>query len=158
MFDLGFGEIVLILIVALVVLGPERLPKVARSLGNMLGKVRTFVGTVKSDIAAQMDEHELRDLGNSLRESTAALRREMEGSLSTLEQQVNEMRSDLGSTAWQRLPEMRTPEDFAADMPTYTAPKRSLLNQSRQRHKNQARKIPSRPRLRARTHSPRQSS
>ncbi len=155
MFDLGISEIILILVVSLVVLGPERLPKVARSAGAMLGKIRSFVGNVKADITAQLDEQELLDLGNTLRESTAALRRDMESSLHDLEARVNEVRDDLGSTAWQRLPEMRTPEDFADDMPAYNAPQRSLQQKSRQRHKVQRRPFSPRPRLRARRHSSR---
>lgn len=60
MFDIGFWELVLIGVVALVVIGPERLPKVARAAGKWFGKMRGFVGTVKADIDREMKADELR--------------------------------------------------------------------------------------------------
>ena len=62
MFDVGFSEVVIIAIIALVILGPERLPKVARTLGFWVGKARRMVADVKSDIAREMRESELADL------------------------------------------------------------------------------------------------
>ena len=54
MFDIGFSEMVVLAVVALVVLGPERLPKVAKQGGQWLGKMRRYVDDVKSDINRQM--------------------------------------------------------------------------------------------------------
>ena len=62
MFDGGFSEVVIIAIIALVILGPERLPKVARTLGFWVGKARRMVADVKSDIDREMRESELADL------------------------------------------------------------------------------------------------
>ena len=62
MFDLGFSELLLIAVVALVVLGPERLPKVARQAGAWMGKLQRYVADVKSDINRQMELDELRKL------------------------------------------------------------------------------------------------
>ena len=62
MFDVGFSEVVIIAIIALVILGPERLPKVARTLGFWVGKARRMVADVKSDIDREMRESELADL------------------------------------------------------------------------------------------------
>ena len=62
MFDVGFSEVVIIAIIALVILGPERLPKVARTIGFWLGKARRMVADVKSDIDREMRESELTDL------------------------------------------------------------------------------------------------
>ena len=53
MFEISFGEILLIGVVALVVLGPERLPTVARTLGALVGRAQRFVATVKADIQQQ---------------------------------------------------------------------------------------------------------
>lgn len=60
MFDVGFWELVVIGIVALLVLGPERLPVVARTAGLWYGKVRHFVGTVKADIDRELKAEELK--------------------------------------------------------------------------------------------------
>ena len=62
MFDVGFSEVVIIAIIALVILGPERLPKVARTIGFWVGKARRMVADVKSDIDREMRESELSDL------------------------------------------------------------------------------------------------
>ena len=62
MFDVGFSEVVIIAIIALVILGPERLPKVERTLGFWVGKARRMVADVKSDIDREMRERELADL------------------------------------------------------------------------------------------------
>jgi sec-independent protein translocase protein TatB len=60
MFDIGFSELVLIGIVAMVVIGPERLPKVARTAGLWVGRMRGFVMSVKADIDKEMRAEELK--------------------------------------------------------------------------------------------------
>ena len=60
MFDMGFSELVLIFVVLLVVVGPERLPKVARTMGLWIGKARSMVSSVKSEVARELRAEELR--------------------------------------------------------------------------------------------------
>lgn len=60
MFDIGFLEIAVILILALLVLGPERLPKAARSLGYWFGKARRYVEGMKAQVEAEFDGAELK--------------------------------------------------------------------------------------------------
>ena len=62
MFDVGFSEIVLIAVVALVVVGPERLPKLARTLGALVGRMRGYVATVKSEVEREMQLEDLKKL------------------------------------------------------------------------------------------------
>lgn len=59
MFDIGFWELSLIGVVALLVIGPERLPSVARTAGLWVGRMRRFVSTVKADIDQQLKTEEL---------------------------------------------------------------------------------------------------
>ena len=59
MFDIGFSEMVLIGLIALIVLGPKRLPEVARSAGQWAGKLRRFVENVKRDINAEIQDEDL---------------------------------------------------------------------------------------------------
>ena len=59
MFDIGFSELFVIGVVALVVIGPERLPKVARTVGHLFGRLQRYVSQVKSDISREMDAAEL---------------------------------------------------------------------------------------------------
>ena len=60
MFDIGFSELLVIAVVALIVIGPERLPKVARTLGAMLGRMQRYVNDVKADIQREMELDELK--------------------------------------------------------------------------------------------------
>ena len=60
MFDIGFWEIIFILIIALLVVGPERLPRIARTAGLWVGKMRGFVASVKADIDQELASEELK--------------------------------------------------------------------------------------------------
>lgn len=60
MFDIGFSELMVIAVVALIVIGPERLPKVARTAGLLSGRLRRYVGDVKADISREMQLEELK--------------------------------------------------------------------------------------------------
>jgi sec-independent protein translocase protein TatB len=71
MFDIGFSEMIVCAVVALVVIGPERLPRVARTLGVLFGRLQRYVAQVKSDINREM---EAADLGNVKKEFESAAR------------------------------------------------------------------------------------
>ena len=60
MFDIGFSEIILVLVIALIVVGPERLPRLARTAGLWLGKIRGMVASVKAEIDHELATEELR--------------------------------------------------------------------------------------------------
>ena len=69
MFDIGFSELMLIGVVALVVLGPERLPKVARTAGALLGRLNRYASQVKQDIDREIQLEELRKVQKDMQES-----------------------------------------------------------------------------------------
>ena len=69
MFDIGFSELMLIGVVALVVIGPERLPKVARTVGHLFGRMQRYVNDVKADISREMQLDELRKLQSSMQDA-----------------------------------------------------------------------------------------
>jgi sec-independent protein translocase protein TatB len=79
MFDIGMSEIAVIGVVALVVLGPERLPKVARTAGHMFGRLQRYVATVKSDINREMEMSDL-----------AKMKEEVQSAARSFEQTVND--------------------------------------------------------------------
>ena len=62
MFDVGFWELVVVAVVALVVIGPERLPKAARVAGMWLGKARRTLASVKSEIDRELKAQELQEI------------------------------------------------------------------------------------------------
>lgn len=62
MFDVGLSELIIVGLVALLVIGPERLPKVARLAGFWLGKTRSMIASVKSEIKQELHAEEMRQL------------------------------------------------------------------------------------------------
>ena len=72
MFDIGFSELVVIGVVALVVLGPERLPKVARTAGHLFGRLQRYVATVKADLNREMDLSELAKVKQEVQDAARA--------------------------------------------------------------------------------------
>jgi len=81
MFDIGFSELLVIGVVALIVIGPERLPKVARTAGLLYGRMQRYVSSVKSDISHEIQLDEMRRVGQSFKES-------VESAVSGVEQQA----------------------------------------------------------------------
>ena len=73
MFDFSFGELAVIGTVALVVLGPERLPKVARTVGEWVGKAQRYVSQVKSDINREIELAELKKLQEEARQAAQSV-------------------------------------------------------------------------------------
>lgn len=73
MFDIGFIEIMIISLVALIVVGPERLPAVARTLGHLLGRARGYVNGVKTDIHNEMRMEELKNLHTSVNKTVQSI-------------------------------------------------------------------------------------
>jgi len=77
MFDIGMLEMVLIGVIALLVLGPERLPGAARSAGRWIGKARSFITGIKQDVASQLSVTELQEL-RKLRDELTSTQRELD--------------------------------------------------------------------------------
>ena len=73
MLDLGFSEMMVIAVVALVVLGPERLPKVAKTVGHLIGRMQRYVADVKSDITREMELEELRKFRQTVEETAGSV-------------------------------------------------------------------------------------
>lgn len=69
MFDISFAEILIIAVVALIVIGPQRLPKVARTLGHLFGRAQRYAHDVKNDIRHEMELEELKKLKTSMQEA-----------------------------------------------------------------------------------------
>lgn len=90
MFDIGFSELMLIALVGLIVIGPERLPKVARTVGHLLGRLQRYVGDVKSDISREMQLEDLKKLQAQVQEQARDLERQVNDQMNTVESQLNQ--------------------------------------------------------------------
>jgi len=89
-FDISFGEILLICVVALVVLGPERLPAVARTLGALVARAQRFVASVKADIGQHTELASLAALKQEVQQTAAALQQQLTAEVDQVQQTVQQ--------------------------------------------------------------------
>ena len=93
MFDIGISEIGLIAVVALIVLGPERLPRVARTVGTLLGRAQRYVNDVKAEVNREIELEELKKLQTEMKEAAASVQQQMTSVGSEVQSAVNEVHS-----------------------------------------------------------------
>ncbi len=91
MFDIGFSELVVIAVVALIVIGPERLPKVARTVGHLLGRMQRYVNDVKADISREMEFEELRKLQASMQDAARSIEQSVNTEVGTAKDALNDI-------------------------------------------------------------------
>ncbi|HSS70653.1 MAG TPA: Sec-independent protein translocase protein TatB [Casimicrobiaceae bacterium] len=97
MFDIGFSEIVVIAVVALIVIGPEKLPKVARTLGHMFGRLQRYVNEVKADINREMEIDELRKLQTQVQDAARDIEQSMTSAARNVETGVRSVEAQLNA-------------------------------------------------------------
>jgi sec-independent protein translocase protein TatB len=93
MFDIGFSEMMVIGVVALLVIGPERLPRVARTIGALMGRAQRYVADVKADINREIELDELKKLKTSVSEAAQTIESSVRETVSGLEAQASEINS-----------------------------------------------------------------
>jgi sec-independent protein translocase protein TatB len=89
MFDIGFSELMVIALVALIVIGPERLPRVARTLGHLAGRLQRYVADVKADINREVELDELRKMRDSVQQTASNMESSFNAELSKAESELN---------------------------------------------------------------------
>jgi len=129
MFDIGFTEIVVIAVVALIVIGPERLPKTARTLGHLFGRLQRYVNDVKSDISREMELEELRKLqqemksaASDLESSMTAAAKDVESGMRDVEAQLNAGASETPAPAPVQAAEIAAPPSAPSPVPAAEGP------------------------------------
>jgi sec-independent protein translocase protein TatB len=103
MIDLGVSKLALIAVVALVAIGPERLPKVARMAGNLFGRAQRYMADIKSEVNRQMEIEEFK----KLREESTSAFKEVEDSINSTVQEASANLSDqadIFETNFEKLP------------------------------------------------------
>ncbi len=124
MFDIGMSEMMVVAVVALVVLGPERLPKVARTLGHLVGRAQRYVNQVKQDINREMELSELKKMQDEFKNAAQEVKQtineaslNVESEARAFESSVNQSVADMQATSppvdsWSLpAPEISTPSD-----------------------------------------------
>ena len=89
MFDIGFSEMLVIGLVALIVIGPERLPRVARTLGHLAGRLQRYVADVKADINREVELEELRKMKDTVQQAASGFESSVQSELNKTESELN---------------------------------------------------------------------
>jgi sec-independent protein translocase protein TatB len=97
MFDAGFLEVLIIGIITLLVVGPERLPGVARKVGGWIGKARAFVDSTKADIEREINASEMRELLQNQKKEIDELRHMMDDTTKDIGQQAADVQKSIQS-------------------------------------------------------------
>jgi len=90
MFDIGFSELLVIGVVALIVIGPERLPRVARTIGHLMGRMQRYVADVKADIDREVELEELRKMRDSVQQAATSIESSVQSELTKAETELNQ--------------------------------------------------------------------
>lgn len=115
MIDLGISKLALIGAVALIVIGPEKLPRVARMVGTMLGKAQRYVNDVKAEVNRSMDLDELRKMKDSVHDAARDVEQSIHTGASDFEKQFSESGQTLSALA----------EPDVPSYPTYRHPRKN---------------------------------
>ena len=97
MFDIGFSELLVIGVVALLVIGPERLPRVARTVGHLMGRMQRYVADVKADINREVELDELRKMRDSVQQAATSIENSVTEELHKAETELNEAASKMSA-------------------------------------------------------------
>ncbi|MDP3744959.1 MAG: Sec-independent protein translocase protein TatB [Methylotenera sp.] len=100
MFDIAFSELVIVAIVALIVIGPEKLPKVARTLGALTGRMQRYMTQIKDEVNRESRFAELQQLQQEVQEAVS-------GAQTSLESQVNNLTHDIADVSRETAPQVQ---------------------------------------------------
>src|SRR2546430_17581865 len=114
MFDIGFSELLVIGVIALVVIGPEKLPRVARTLGHLAGRLQRYVSDVKADINREIELDELRKMRDSMQQAASSFESSVQSEMNKTEADLNKTVDDVVKDA--------TPPAPAPEIPAPNAP------------------------------------
>ena len=89
MFDIGFSELLVIGVVALIVIGPEKLPRVARTIGHLAGRLQRYVADVKADINREIELDELRKMRDSMQQAASEMETAVNKELTKTGEELN---------------------------------------------------------------------
>jgi sec-independent protein translocase protein TatB len=95
MIDLGLSKIAIIGVVALIVIGPEKLPKVARMVGSLYGRAQRYLSEVKSEVSREIELEELRSIQKEVQDAAHSIKSDVETSMA---QNIAEVESDWRDT------------------------------------------------------------
>src|SRR3990170_4567613 len=89
MFDIAFSELMVIGVIALIVIGPEKLPRMARTVGHLAGRLQRYVADVKSDINREIELDELKKMRDSMQQAASEMQSSVQSELTKTETDLN---------------------------------------------------------------------
>jgi sec-independent protein translocase protein TatB len=89
MFDIGFTELLVIGVVALIVIGPEKLPRMARTAGHLAGRLQRYVADVKADINREIELDELRKMRDSMQQAASSFESSVQSEMNNTAAELN---------------------------------------------------------------------
>jgi sec-independent protein translocase protein TatB len=101
MFDIGFSELMVIGVVALIVIGPEKLPRLARTLGHLAGKLQRYVSDVKADINREIELDDLKKMRDSMQQAASSFQSDISSEISKTEAEIQKAADELNQTTAQ---------------------------------------------------------
>ena len=99
MFDIGFSELLVIGVVALIVIGPEKLPRMARTVGHLAGRLQRYVSDVKADINRVIELDELRKMRDSMQQAASNFQSTVNEEISRAGAEVSKVENELNEAA-----------------------------------------------------------
>ncbi len=144
MFDIAFTELLVIGVIALLVIGPERLPKVARTAGHLFGRFQRYVANVKGDIQREMETADLAKLKTEVQDAARSFEQSVNTQVQQVESEARAVQESLevqpgtetaaeppaGEPAVSSAPETQSQLDLALGVEQYTPPstQQKLIN------------------------------
>ncbi|MDM0045428.1 Sec-independent protein translocase protein TatB [Variovorax dokdonensis] len=121
MLDLGISKLALIGVVALIVIGPEKLPRVARTVGTLLGKAQRYVNDVKAEVNRSMELDELRKMKDSFEDAAREAEQSVRDNARDVQQQLEGVGAEAAASdgAW------NTPLETPVSYPEYKNPRKN---------------------------------
>lgn len=121
MFDFSFAELLVIGVVALVVIGPERMPKVARTMGLLFGRAQRYVSEVKADINNQLKLEELRKIEAEIRAKASTAEYEIIEETRHIEQEFKAVAEQVAPVVAQTVSEEQGAVEHPVEPPSLPA-------------------------------------
>ena len=118
MIDFGFDKIALIGAVALIVIGPEKLPRVARTVGHLIGKAQRYVADVKAEVNRSIDLEEIQKMKGQFESAAADMKQ-------TVASEFDQVQTDFNASFNGELPPNSGQHDDLRPVPQYQHPKKN---------------------------------
>jgi sec-independent protein translocase protein TatB len=138
MFDIGVSELFVIGVVALIVIGPERLPRVAKTVGHLFGRMQRYVADVKADINREIELDELRKFKASIQDAAQSFEQSVSNQVNFIESEVKQAGAELEKQAEEAVAPIRgmqlippasgtSPDAAAVPAPDIAAPEAATI-------------------------------